>query len=417
MKVWPIKKPLKNEHIVGVQPSLAPDVDAGWNRRLNLFTGRALSDTALKAEQAGRAGRMATRGQMVSPGVVTGLQLAVERGAGDALFGQLSAGLGIAVSGEDVVVPTDVRFDLRQVRVYAPGGLLAAAIPPEERANSGLSAYGWDTGPRLGAFMQPDNLLPRAGIVVLQPIVADLVGELDPAEQCEIDPTNDPYEDWQLADGCRVLYYAWPDLLSPQLPPATLDAARALAGLSRARALEQFADGYPAHARAGEALVDAARARDAAGDPDGSCEDFARAVAEHPASRAAPDAIDGLAACEQRRGRAAEAKRLQVRLAKEHPDSPAGKRARELAPAAQEPQRRLQDQPPRLDEHLRLHGRGPLVVQRVDGRPQRLEAIGVANEDEGTRHFIRRGARLRRQALCLPPSPPVRQVARVRIPQ
>jgi TolA-binding protein len=116
---------------------------------------------------------------------------------------------------------------------------------------------------------------------------------------------------------------------------ATLDAARALAGLSRARALEQFADGYPAHARAGEALVDAARARDAAGDPDGSCEDFARAVAEHPASRAAPDAIDGLAACEQRRGRAAEAKRLQVRLAKEHPDSPAGKRARELAPAAQ----------------------------------------------------------------------------------
>jgi hypothetical protein len=226
MKVWPIEKPLKNEHIVGVQPSLAPDVDAGWNRRLNLFTGRALSDTALKAEQAGRAGRMAARGQMVSPGVVTGLQLAVERGAGDALFGQLSAGLGIAVSGEDVVVPTDIRFDLRQVRVYAPGGLLAAAIPPEERANSGLSAYGWDTGPRLGAFMQPANLLPRVGIMVLQPIVADLVGELDPAEQCEIDPTNDPYEDWQLADGCRVLYYAWPDLLPQQPPPATPDAAR-----------------------------------------------------------------------------------------------------------------------------------------------------------------------------------------------
>ena len=226
MKVWPIKKPFKNEHIVGVHPALAPDVDAGWNRRLNLFTGRALSDTALKAEQAGRAGRMATRGQMVSPGVVTGLQLAVERGTADALFGHLSAGLGIAVSGEDVVVPTDVRFDLRQVRVFAPGGLLAAVIPPAERANSGLSAYGWDTGPRLGAFMQPDNLLPRVGILVLQPIVADLVGELDSTEQCEIDPTNDPYADWQLADGCRVLYYAWPDLLPPQPPPATPDAAR-----------------------------------------------------------------------------------------------------------------------------------------------------------------------------------------------
>lgn len=226
MKVWPIKKPFKNEHVIGIQPPLNPDVDAGWNRRLNLFTGRALSDTALKAEQAGRAGRMATRGQMVSPGVVTGLQLAVERGAGDALTGALSAGLGIAFSGEDVIVPTDLRFDLRQVRVHAPGGLLAAAIPPEARGNSGLSAYGLDTGPRLGAFMQPDNRLPRVGVIVLQPIVADLVGELDPDAQCEIDPSNDPYADWQLADGCRVLYYAWPALLPPQPPPTTPEAAR-----------------------------------------------------------------------------------------------------------------------------------------------------------------------------------------------
>jgi TolA-binding protein len=114
-----------------------------------------------------------------------------------------------------------------------------------------------------------------------------------------------------------------------------LDAARSSSGLTRARALEQFADTFSAHPRACEALVDAARTRSVAGDPDGSCEDFSRAVSEYPAARAIPDALEGLAACEQRRGRPAEAERLQARLAKDFPDSPAARRAREHAPAVQ----------------------------------------------------------------------------------
>ena len=114
-----------------------------------------------------------------------------------------------------------------------------------------------------------------------------------------------------------------------------LDRARAQTGLTRARSLEQFADAYPSSARAGEALVDAARTRWEAGDPDGSCEDYSRAVAEHPSSRSMPDALEGQAACEQRRGRPAEANRLLARLAKDYPDSPAGKRAREHAPPVQ----------------------------------------------------------------------------------
>ncbi len=113
------------------------------------------------------------------------------------------------------------------------------------------------------------------------------------------------------------------------------DRARALSGLTRARAMEQVADDFPASPRAAEALVDAARTRRGAGDPDGSCEDFTRVVAEYPASRSMPDALEGLAACEQRRGRTAEASRLLARLAKDYPESPAGKRASEHAPAAQ----------------------------------------------------------------------------------
>ena len=118
-------------------------------------------------------------------------------------------------------------------------------------------------------------------------------------------------------------------------PQAAFERARGQGGLARARSLEQFADAYPSNARTGEALVDAARTRMEAGDPDGSCEDYSRAVAEHPASRAMPDALEGLAACELRRGRPAEASRLQTRLAKDFPDSPAGKRAREHAPSVQ----------------------------------------------------------------------------------
>jgi TolA-binding protein len=99
--------------------------------------------------------------------------------------------------------------------------------------------------------------------------------------------------------------------------------------------MEQFVDAFPSNARAGEALVEAARGRLELGDPDGSCEDFSRAVAEYPSSRAMPDALEGLAACESRRGRTAEASRLQNRLVKDYPDSPAGKRAREHAPSVQ----------------------------------------------------------------------------------
>jgi TolA-binding protein len=122
---------------------------------------------------------------------------------------------------------------------------------------------------------------------------------------------------------------------SPAGAKDALERARAQPGLQGARALEQFADANPSSANAGEALVDAARRRLDAGDPDGSCEDFSRAVAEYPASRSMPDALEGLSACELRRGRPTEASRLQSRLAKDFPDSPAGKRAREHAPAVQ----------------------------------------------------------------------------------
>ena len=44
MRVNPLRSPMSGEHDAGVEPTLSPNVQDHWNRRLNLYTGRALSD-------------------------------------------------------------------------------------------------------------------------------------------------------------------------------------------------------------------------------------------------------------------------------------------------------------------------------------------------------------------------------------
>ncbi len=75
MPTTPITDPVSGESLVGTEPQLLQQVDPGWRHRLNLFTGRALSDTALDNEQAYRGGLLATLGQSVSAGTVSGLAL------------------------------------------------------------------------------------------------------------------------------------------------------------------------------------------------------------------------------------------------------------------------------------------------------------------------------------------------------
>src|SRR5688572_31970400 len=129
MKVKPILNPLQGEHVIGVDPPLKPSFEADWRRRLNLYTGRSLSDTALAVEQDGRTGRLATRGQMVSPGGVSGLEIELEKVAHtpndnesrtEIFFYKINSGFGIARSGEDVIVPRRLEIDVANTRVYAP---------------------------------------------------------------------------------------------------------------------------------------------------------------------------------------------------------------------------------------------------------------------------------------------------------
>lgn len=197
MKVKRIFSPAKGERVIAVNPEMKPEIGADWRRRLNFYTGRSLSDVALTTEQTGRDGRLAMRGQMISPGVITGLEAALELDPDGNYFYHLLGGAGMAASGEDFVMTQGMRVNVRSTLVYLPAGL------------TGLGNH-LSLENTLGKLIDDGIDLPRAGVLVLQPVTAALIGRLEPGDECEIDPANDAYDDWQLADACRLVFYAWP---------------------------------------------------------------------------------------------------------------------------------------------------------------------------------------------------------------
>src|SRR5689334_19742861 len=124
MSAVPLKETLPNEHILKVEPTMNLFVDAKWRRRANLYPGRALSADALLAEQEVRAGRLALRGQAVSPGVVSGLEVRLEKvnetasGTWDECYVHIGAGMGVAANGQDVVIPRPLRLSLTDIPAW-----------------------------------------------------------------------------------------------------------------------------------------------------------------------------------------------------------------------------------------------------------------------------------------------------------
>ena len=202
--ITPITNPFEGEHVVGLAPPSSARV-ADWNRRLNLFTGRALSAEALIAEQQARNGRLALRGQLLSPGVVSGLESALES-RDSKWFLNIGPGYGISASGEDVFLPKLAQIEVSALPVYATATLLDGGPAPSPGA---LAAR--RLGPTLGELQARAVAVPLAGIVVLQPVEVDQLANFDPADPCEEDPGDAPFADEQLLDGVRLVYYAWPD--------------------------------------------------------------------------------------------------------------------------------------------------------------------------------------------------------------
>lgn len=174
---------LTDEMIVGVQPPLSPFPDSGWRRRSNFFTGRAVNELALIAEQEGRAGSIALLGQAFSHGVVYGLEAELarrppaadeapkERIGPEDVDVRVSVGAGIAISGEDVVLRRDLRLPYEKI-------------------------------PRLIGL---GDQVTNAEVLVLRPVFAERTQGLDPTDPCEVDPTAYSYEDRITVDGAQLV--------------------------------------------------------------------------------------------------------------------------------------------------------------------------------------------------------------------
>lgn len=214
MPVTQIKDALPGEDLIGIEPALLQQADAGWLQRLCLFTGRTLSDTALTNEQAYRAGRLTLLGQAVTHGVVQGLDLSVDLSAADPAL-QVAPGYGIAASGQDVTLLRALRTTL-----------------------SALTVIDGQTGAQVGGFKDfTAPAAPWAGVFLLQPIVADATGsavDTGPANlivsgnlgaSCDQDPQENAFGDSQIVDGCRLVLATWPAATAALALPAPLPAA------------------------------------------------------------------------------------------------------------------------------------------------------------------------------------------------
>lgn len=217
MPATPIIAPASGESLVGTEPQLHQEIDPGWWRqRLNLYTGRTLSVSALDSEQSYRGGLLATLGQSVTPGTVSGLALSMDLSGADPVL-VVTPGYGITASGQDVVLNNTLKAPL-----------------------STLAVIDGTTGIEKFTFRQsvgdPTNKT-YAGILLLQPVVAQVSGQVldtgtPPIEvsgnlgaSCSQDPSEYAFEDWQIADAVRLVFLPWPKGV-PALPmPANTPAA------------------------------------------------------------------------------------------------------------------------------------------------------------------------------------------------
>ncbi len=148
MPATPITNPFPGEDLLGIDPQFLQQVNAGWRHRLALFTGRALSDTALDNEQVYRAGLLATLGQAVTPGVVKGLVVSFDiSGAATTTTAAVAAASNVSVpvvssagfqTGQQVVIDTGSNQEQFQVTaVPDPTHVVAATL--SKAHNAGVS--------------------------------------------------------------------------------------------------------------------------------------------------------------------------------------------------------------------------------------------------------------------------------------
>ena len=236
MAIRPIANPLPGERVLALSPENAAEAATFWRRRPNMFAGRALSAGALQQRQAWQSGHIAHRGQHRVPGTVDGFEAVLRGNPGGSDFANIhvwiSAGRGLAVNGEDVVLRQPLTTTLADVEVVAPPSFFAdGSAVGAPTADGSLNPR--VIGATLGTLAPAARAtLPAVGVLLLQPAVVDK-SDFDPLDPCDrsdcgIDATGDPaaFEDWRVADAVRLLWYVWPGEWRA-LPPPGLAARNA----------------------------------------------------------------------------------------------------------------------------------------------------------------------------------------------
>jgi len=227
-----IRRSFADEHVIGVDPPMRPELPGVWRRRINPFAGRAVSDKALTAEQDVRSGMQRIQGLSLAPGTVEGLELSLDPGARgkkpDEAFFQLGSGLGLARSGEDVSIGSARRMSFGSLQTIlradhedrlegegAPLPEAPAAGEADETREGSMAARLRPALPRrLGkslaeiAANAESAAIPHVAILLAQPVTATILGR--PVDDCPPDPRDEPYADLQRIDGCRLALYLWP---------------------------------------------------------------------------------------------------------------------------------------------------------------------------------------------------------------
>jgi len=214
MPVTQIKDALAGESLIGIEPSLLQQVNAGWLQRLALFTGRTLSDTALTAEQNYRAGRLNALGQSVTQGTVQGLDLSVDLSVADPTL-LVTPGYGICADGQDVTLLRTMKTTLSGVAVI------------DGQAGGYVADFSQFTTPKQ----------PWAGVLLLRAIVGEVAGSvIDTGESnmvvsgnlqasCDQDPAEYAFGDSQIVDGAQLILVTWPTAPASLAMPPALPAA------------------------------------------------------------------------------------------------------------------------------------------------------------------------------------------------
>ena len=191
----PIADPLANEHVLRVEPRMAPfGVDAEWRRRAHFFTGRAVSADALAMEQQQREGRLALLGQHLTPGIVAGLEVHLEQQGLQSIL-HVRPGSGIAITGEDVIIRRQLRVPLGKIPLF-PGDRDPTTFSLEALANEQPS--------------ENPPPFPRAAVLVLVPTTSMLPPRASEAGACEVDPESYAFEDAVRTEGAALVLCGWP---------------------------------------------------------------------------------------------------------------------------------------------------------------------------------------------------------------